>query len=75
VALPVVYDKMRMESSLRLDLLVDERVIVEVKAVETLAAIHTAQMLTYLKLSSLRLGLLMNFNVRLIKDGIKRVAL
>ena len=55
-------------------MLVADCVIVEVKAVESLAAIHTAQMLTYLKLSTIRLGLLINFNVRMIRDGIRRIA-
>ena len=74
VVLPVVYDRVRVDSGLRLDLLVADCVIVEVKAVESLAAIHTAQMLTYLKLSTIRLGLLINFNVRMIRDGIRRIA-
>jgi GxxExxY protein len=72
---PVVYDNVRFDSALRLDLVVNGLVIVELKAVEALAPIHTAQMLTYLKLSGLHLGLLINFNVPVIKDGIKRVAL
>jgi GxxExxY protein len=75
VVLPVVYDNVRLDAGMRLDLLAGERVIVEVKAIEALTEVHTAQMLTYLKLSGLRLGLLLNFNVRLIKDGIRRIAL
>jgi GxxExxY protein len=75
VTLPFVYDSVRIDTGLRLDLLVSKCVIVEIKSVESLAPIHTAQMLTYLKLSGLRLGLLINFNVRLIKNGIKRIAL
>ena len=75
VALPIVYNGIKLDGGLRLDLLVSSCVIVEIKAIESMAAIHTAQMLTYLKLSGLRLGLLINFNVRLIKDGIKRIAL
>jgi GxxExxY protein len=74
VSLPIVYDGTRLGSPLRMDLVVDHRVVVELKAIDTLAPIHTAQMLTYLKLSGLRLGLLINFNVALIRDGIKRVA-
>ena len=74
-ALPVIYDNMRLEAGLRLDLVVAGRVMVELKAVESILPIHTAQLLTYLKLSGYRLGLLINFNVRLIKDGIQRLAL
>ena len=72
VTIPITYG-IRLESGLRLDLVVDNCVAVELKAVEALAAVHTAQMLTYLKLSGLRLGLLINFNVPLIEDGIKRL--
>ena len=72
---PIVYEGEVLQMSLRLDLLVDERVIVEVKALEALLPIHSAQLLTYLKLSGLRLGLLMNFNTVLLKDGLRRVAL
>lgn len=73
VALPVHYDGVKIEAGLRLDLLVEGKLIVELKAVETLLPVHKAQLLTYLKLSKRRLGLLINFNVPLIKDGIKRV--
>ena len=73
VTIPITYGNIRLESGLRLDLVVDNCVAVELKAVEALAAVHTAQMLTYLKLSGLRLGLLINFNVLLIEDGIKRL--
>jgi len=72
VSLPIVYDGIRLGSALRMDLVVGGRVIVELKAIEALAPIHTAQMLTYLKLSGLRLGLLINFNVRQLIQGIKR---
>lgn len=75
LALPVVYDNVRLEAGFRLDLLVEKSVVVELKAVETLIPVHSAQLLTYLKLSGYRLGLLINFNVPLIKDGIKRLAL
>jgi len=75
VALPVTYDGMRLDAGLRLDLLVADRVIVEVKAVEKMQPLFEAQLLTYLKLSGLRLGLLINFNVPLLKDGIKRMVL
>ncbi|MCI0343698.1 MAG: GxxExxY protein [Planctomycetales bacterium] len=75
VTLPVVYDGLRLDAGLRLDLLVESMVVVELKAVETLLPVHLAQLLTYLKLSRHRLGLLINFNVPAIKDGIKRVVL
>jgi GxxExxY protein len=75
VAVPIIYDGVRLPTDLRLDLLVERCVIVELKAVEALCPVHTAQMLTYLKLSGHRLGLLINFNVPLIKHGIKRVVL
>jgi GxxExxY protein len=75
VALPVTYKKLRLNAGMRLDLVVADRIVVELKAVESLTAVHTAQILTYLKLTGLRLGFLINFNVALIKDGIKRVAL
>jgi GxxExxY protein len=75
LALPIVYDGLRIETGLRIDLLVEDRVIVEVKAIEKLIALRDAQLLTYLRLSKRRLGLLINFNVLRIKDGIKRFAL
>lgn len=73
-SLPIVYDGLTLEGGLRLDLLVADRLIVEVKAVEALLPIHKAQLLTYLRLSGLRLGLLINFNVVRLKEGIQRVA-
>jgi len=75
VALPIVYDELKLDAGYRIDLLVEESIIVELKAVEQLAPIHLAQILTYLKLSDKKLGLLVNFNVKLLKDGIKRVIL
>ncbi len=75
VILPVEYKNVRIETGLRLDMLVENKVVVELKAVETLAPIHTAQLMTYLKLSRKKLGLLLIFNVPLIRDGIKRVIL
>ncbi|MEX2113503.1 MAG: GxxExxY protein [Pirellulales bacterium] len=72
-SLPVVYDGLRLESGLRIDLLVDGSVVVEVKAVEQVTPLHDAQVITYLKLSNLRVGILINFNVRLIREGIKRL--
>jgi len=70
---PIEYEGLRLDGGYRLDLLVDDRVIVEVKAVEALSRLLEAQLITYLKLSGLRLGLLLNFNVRLFKDGVRRL--
>lgn len=75
VLLPIVYDGIRIDAGYRIDLLVDRCVIVEVKAVDKMLPVFEAQLLTYLKLSHIRLGYLVNFNVPLIKDGIKRMAL
>lgn len=73
VSLPIVYDGLRLESGLRLDLLVDSSVIVELKAVEQMLPVFEAQLLSYLKLTNMRLGFLINFNVPLIKQGIRRI--
>jgi GxxExxY protein len=73
VALPIVYEDVKLDAGYRMDLLVDDGVVVEVRAVEALAPIHEAQMLTYLKLSGRRLGLLINFNVVLLKHGVRRL--
>ena len=73
VALPVEYDGQRIDAGFRLDILVAEKVVVEVKAVERTAPIHTAQILTYLKLGGFKLGYLLNFNVVHMRDGIKRL--
>ena len=75
VTVPVVYDGVRLDAGLRLDLLVDEEVIVEIKAVDRDAPVFLAQVMTYLKLGNKRLGFLINFNVHTIKEGIRRVAL
>ena len=75
VPVPIVYKDVRLSAGLRLDLIVEQSVIIEVKAVEKLLPVHKAQMLTYLKLQSLRIGFLLNFNVPLIRDGITRVVL
>ena len=72
VVLPVVYDGVKIDVGYRIDLLVEDVVIVELKAVEKLLPIHDAQLLSYLKLGGYRLGLLINFNVLHLKDGIKR---
>jgi GxxExxY protein len=74
-ALPVVYDTIKLEAGYRIDLIVDDVVIVEVKAVEAIAPVHEAQLLTYLRLSNRRLGLLINFNTALLKQGIRRMIL
>ncbi|MDA8378353.1 MAG: GxxExxY protein [Planctomycetia bacterium] len=73
VILPVVYDGIKIDVGYRIDLMVANAVIVEIKAVDKLAPIHEAQLLTYLKLSGMKLGLLLNFNVVHMKDGIKRM--
>jgi GxxExxY protein len=72
-ALPVVYKSNHMGIGFRLDLLVESRVIVEVKSIEALAPVHTRQLITYLRLANIRVGLLLNFSVNLMRDGIKRV--
>ena len=71
--LPLVYQSVKLECGYRVDLLVEGKLIIEVKAVEALAEIHFAQVLTYLRLSDLRLALLLNFNVVHMKDGIRRI--
>ncbi len=70
--LPVMYKGVALDADLRLDIVIPRVLIVELKSVESLLPIHEAQLLTYMKLSGIRLGLLMNFNVPLLKDGIKR---
>ena len=75
VALPVVYKSVRLDCGYRLDLVVEGRVIIELKTVDRLQLIHEAQMLTYLKLSGLSVGLLLNFNTPVLKDGLRRMRL
>lgn len=75
VPVPILYDGERLEAGLRLDLLVGRAIVVEVKAVEKDLPVFKAQLLTYLKLTGKRLGFLINFNVPIIKDGIRRLAL
>jgi GxxExxY protein len=70
---PLIHEKIKMEVGFRADVIVEEKVIVELKSVEALAEVHYKQVLTYLKLSGCKLGLLINFNVPLIKDGIHRI--
>jgi len=72
-AIPVVYENVRIDTGFRADLIVEDKVIVEVKSVELLAPVHRKQLLTYLRLADKRLGLLINFQVALIKDGIFRI--
>jgi GxxExxY protein len=71
--LPLVYKEVKLEAGYRIDLFVENCIIIEIKSVESLADIHMAQILTYLKLSSSKLGLLVNFNVMHLKEGLKRV--
>ena len=73
VGLPVIYKGERLDIGYRLDLLVENKVIVELKIVDAFAPVHIAQVLTYLKLTDLKLGLLINFNTELLKDGVQRV--
>ena len=73
VPVPLIYKERKLESGFRLDILVENSIILELKAVEGLAPVHTAQVLTYLRLSNLSLGFLINFNEALIRDGIKRI--
>jgi GxxExxY protein len=75
VALPVVYKGVRLDCSYRMDFIVESYLVLEIKTVEFLLPIHEAQLLTYLKLSNLKIGLLINFNVPLLRDGIKRMVL
>lgn len=75
VSLPISYKGLDLESGYRLDIIVSGCLIIELKAVDTLAPIHTAQLLTYLKLSGVKTGLLINFNTARLVDGIKRVSL
>jgi GxxExxY protein len=71
--LPLVYEEVKLDCGYRIDILVEDLVVVEIKAVEELNDVHLAQVLTYLKLSGCRVGLLLNFNVLKLKEGIKRV--
>ena len=73
VELPVIYKNQRIECGYRIDMLINGQIILEIKAVSQLEPIHQAQLLTYLRLTGCQLGLLINFNVRVLKDGIKRL--
>jgi GxxExxY protein len=74
VPLPLVYKEVKLDCGYRLDLFVNDAVIVEVKSVESLASIHEAQLLSYLKLADCKIGLLINFNVKMLKYGVRRLA-
>lgn len=71
--MPLVFEEVKLECGYRIDLLVEKKVVIEVKSVEALNDVHLAQILTYLKLGNYKLGLLINFNVALLKNGMKRV--
>ena len=72
-ALPLIYEEVKLEIGYRIDIIVENKVIIEVKSVEALNDVHLAQILTYLKLSECKLGMLINFNVAFLKNGIRRV--
>lgn len=72
-ALPLIYEEVRLDTGYRIDLIIENKLIIETKSVEALNDLHFAQILTYLKLSACKLGLLINFNSVLFKDGVKRV--
>ncbi len=74
-ALPIVYKEVKLDHGYRIDLLVENKVVIELKAVEDFIEVHTAQVLTYLKLGQYKLGLLLNFHVSTLKEGIKRIIL
>ena len=73
VSLPIVYDELKINGAFRIDILVENCVIIEIKAIENILPVHEAQLLTYLRLTNIRLGMLINFNSPLVKDGIKRI--
>ncbi len=71
--MPIVYKEVKLDHGYRIDLLVEDNIVIELKSVEALTDVHFAQVLTYLKLGGYKLGLLINFNVKLLKNGIKRI--
>jgi len=71
--IPVIYDDVKMELGFRADIIIEDKVVVEIKSIEILAPVHHKQLLTYLKLTNIKVGLLVNFNVNLVKDGIVRL--
>ena len=72
--IPIIYEKIHLQEGFRADIIVENKVIIELKSVENLAPVHKKQLLTYLRLTNKKLGLLINFNTELIKDGITRIA-
>jgi len=72
--MPLIFEEVRLECGYRIDILVERKLVIELKSVEALNDVHLAQTLTYMKLGNYKLGLLMNFNVTLLKDGLKRIA-
>ena len=72
-AIPVIWNDLKMEIGFRSDIIIENKVIIELKSVEAIAPVHPKQLLTYLKITGLKLGLLINFNEKLIKDGITRI--
>ncbi|EKT3964827.1 GxxExxY protein [Flavobacterium psychrophilum] len=72
-ALPLIYDEIKLDAGYRIDIIIEDKFIIEIKAVEALTDVHLAQLLTYLRLSNCKLGLLINFNVSLLKNGVRRV--
>ncbi len=72
---PIIYKEIKLECGYRLDLLVNNKIIVEIKSIDALASVHTAQVLTYMKFTEKKIGLLINFNVTRLKDGIRRYVL
>jgi len=73
VSMPFLYKEIKMDVGYRLDMIIENKIIIEVKSVETLAPVHCSQFLTYLKLTNIKLSLLINFNTKLLKDGIHRI--
>jgi GxxExxY protein len=71
--MPIIYKEIKLEQGYRMDLLVEDKVVIELKTVDFLTDVHKAQLLTYLKLGNYKLGLLINFNETLLKNGIKRI--
>ena len=72
-SLPLIYEEVKLDVGYRIDIIIEDKFIVEIKSVESLNEVHLAQLLTYLKLTDCKLGLLINFNVKLLKTGVKRV--
>ena len=73
VPMPFVYKEIKLDVGYRIDLFIEKKVLIEIKSIESLAPVHFAQVLTYLKLAAIKLGLLINFNTKLLKDGIHRI--